>query len=125
MRATKSVDDELVRQYLYDGQSLVAEKDGDGVLKVSYTNGLNEVISRTEHDGETADTIFLLYDANCNVNAIVDEDGELVKTFDYEEFGLPHPASVGRTYQTDTDVSVNDSDRASAGRNARFSAGNH
>jgi len=30
------------------------------------------------------------------LNAIVDEDGELVKTFDYEEFGGPHPASVGQ-----------------------------
>ncbi|HET6453117.1 MAG TPA: RHS repeat-associated core domain-containing protein [Armatimonadota bacterium] len=30
------------------------------------------------------------------MNAIVDEDGELVKTFDYEEFGGPHPASVGQ-----------------------------
>ena len=34
------------------------------VLKVSYTNGPNEVISRTEYDGETADTVFFLYDAN-------------------------------------------------------------
>ena len=32
-------------------------------------------------------TIFFLYDANCNVNAIVDEEGELVRTFDYDEFG--------------------------------------
>ena len=64
LRATKSVGGTLTRQYLYDGQSLVAEKDGSGTLKVSYTNGLNEVISRTEHDGETADTVFFLYDAN-------------------------------------------------------------
>ena len=92
MRATKSVGSD-VTSYLYDGQSLVAEKVND-VLKVSYTNGLNEVISRTEHDGETADTIFFLYDANCNVNAIVDEDGELVKTFDYEEFGALRPGQT-------------------------------
>ena len=108
MRATKSVDSVLTTQYLYDGQSLVAEKDGDGVLKVSYTNGPNEVISRTEYDGEVADTIFFLYDANCNVNAIVDEDGELVKTFDYEEFGGPHPApNVGQTLDPNNQNAAN------------------
>ncbi|HET6455421.1 MAG TPA: RHS repeat-associated core domain-containing protein [Armatimonadota bacterium] len=107
LRATKSVDSVLTRQYLYDGQSLVAEKDGSDILKVSYTNGLNEVISRTEHDGETADTIFFLYDANLNVNAIVDEDGELLKTFDYEEFGGPHPASVAETKYTNTNAENN------------------
>ena len=85
LRATKSVGEDTT-VYLYDGQSLIAEKEGS-TLKVSYTNGLNEVISRTEHDGETADTVFFLYDANCNVNAIVDESGELVKTFDYDVFG--------------------------------------
>ena len=85
----------------------MAGEDGSRNLKISYTNGLNEVISRTEHDGETADTIFFLYDANCNVNAIVDEAGELVKTFDYEEFGGPHPAGVGETYLTNGNAENN------------------
>ena len=76
-------------------------------MKVSYTNGLNEVISRTEHDGANKDTIFFLYDANCNVNAIVDEDGELVKTFDYEEFGGPHPDGIGQTYLTNGNAENN------------------
>ena len=106
MRATKSVDSVLTMKYLYDGQSLVAEKDSSGTLKVSYTNGLNEVISRTEY-GESTDTIFFLYDANCNVNAIVDEAGELVKTFDYEEFGGPHPDGVGQTYDPNNQNAAN------------------
>ena len=93
LRATKTVGEDTT-VYLYDGQSLIAEKDEDDVLKVSYANGLNEVISRTEHDGETEDTVFYLYDANCNVNAIVDEAGELVKTFDYDVFGALRTGST-------------------------------
>lgn len=46
LRATKTVDTSVTK-YLYDGQSLVAEKDGSGTLKVSYTNGLNEVFLDT------------------------------------------------------------------------------
>ena len=41
------------------------------------------------------------------MNAIVDEEGELVKTFDYEEFGGPHPASVGETYLTNGNAENN------------------
>ena len=45
LRATKTVGG-VTTKYLYDGQSLIAEKEGS-TLKVSYTNGPNEVISRT------------------------------------------------------------------------------
>ena len=51
LRATKTVGS-VTTKYLYDGQSLVAEKDGQGTLTASYTNGLNEGIRYSMLDTE-------------------------------------------------------------------------
>lgn len=81
---------------MYDGQNLVAEKDSSGHVKVSYTNGKSNVISRTTWTVTTSggtttnapdSTIFYLYDGSGNVNAIVDDNGALLKRIDYDVFG--------------------------------------
>ena len=73
---------------------LVAEKDSAGHLKVSYTNGKGEVISRTTWttNGTTGvtspeSTIFFLYDGSGNVNVVLDEQGTVLKRLDYDVFG--------------------------------------
>ncbi len=82
---------------MYDGQSVVAEKDGSGTITASYTNGRDRVISRTKY-GTTTTTEFFLYDGNMNLDAIVDEDGDLVQQFTYDVFGaIRTTAGSGQT----------------------------
>ncbi len=87
----------MTTQFIYDGNEIIEERDGNGVLQVSYTrfpgdntpivkgSALGGLLNATRNGHEQ----FYHNDDLGNVLAITDENGAVLERYDYDEYGMP------------------------------------
>ena len=84
--------------YLYDGRRILYEVDETGLepsVIASYTYGIN-LIARLE--GISGSTAYYFYNGHGDVTGLVDIDGVLIGSFDYEAFGdILEDVGIGET----------------------------
>lgn len=73
------------REYLYDGQQLVAEYDGSGQLLARYTYGLGADEVLMQHRGP--DTYYYHADPQGSIVAITNASGQVVHRYGYDAWG--------------------------------------
>ena len=78
--------EELVANYLYIGSQLAATYD-DQMNPLELNVVGTEVIVNVVYDGSGAKATFLLYDARGSVTSQIDGQGNLVKGYEYDEYG--------------------------------------
>ncbi|MEI8122955.1 MAG: RHS repeat-associated core domain-containing protein, partial [bacterium] len=76
-----------VTRYVYSGQDLIEERDGDGNLTASYVyaGGIDNPVKVIKGD----DMYFFQQDALGNVTALTDGSGAIVESYSYDTFGKP------------------------------------
>ncbi len=91
-RLIKKVGEDGVRQYVYDGTSLLAEYDGDGSQLVKYDwapgpDGRDQLrrISRSSVPGHPS--FYPLYDGNGSVTGLTDGNGQVVVGYHLDAWG--------------------------------------
>jgi RHS repeat-associated protein len=87
------------RRYLYDGQQVIAEYDGSGVLQNRYVPGLglNDVVTSYDSGGNRT---WLLSDERRSVVALTDGSGVAGSINTYDEYGVPSASNAGRFQYT-------------------------
>ncbi len=94
--ASSTVESDI--SYLYDGRRILYEVDETGLepsVIASYTYGIN-LIARQE--GTSGSTSYYLYNGHGDVTGLVDIDGVLIGSFDYEAFGdILEETGIGET----------------------------
>jgi RHS repeat-associated protein len=87
------------RRYLYDGQQVIAEYDGSGVLQNRYVPGLglDDVVVSYDAGGNRT---WLLSDERRSVVALTDGSGVAGSINTYDEYGVPSASNAGRFQYT-------------------------
>ena len=82
------------RRYLYDGQQVIAEYDGSGVIQNRYVPGLglNDVVTSYDAGGNRS---WLLSDERQSVVALTNGSGAAFVTNTYDEYGVPGASNAG------------------------------
>ncbi len=82
------------RRYLYDGQQVIAEYDGSGVIQGRYVPGLglNDVVTSYDAGGNRS---WLLSDERQSVVALTNGSGAAFVTNTYDEYGVPAASNAG------------------------------
>ena len=75
----------VVREYLYDGQQILAEYNATGTIQARYTHGLGDDEVLMLHRG--TDTFFYHADPQGNIIAITNAAGQVVQRYDYDAWG--------------------------------------
>jgi RHS repeat-associated protein len=90
-RIAKAIDGDVAVRYLYDGDHVIAEYDGDDVLlrKFIYGPGVDQPICMIEAGGSYAGAYYYHFDGLGSVVALSDADGETVQTYEYSVYGEP------------------------------------
>jgi len=111
-RVSKAIGYHLTR-YLYDGNNLIAELDGnnnDAVIAWYVYAGLDKPLARV--DGDTGEVLYYHQDLLGSTIALTDEGGSVVTRYNYSPFGrtmtlgedVPQPFRfTGREYDAETD----------------------
>jgi len=79
LRVSKTVDGNQT-VHVWDGQNMVLETGGNGQVKDVYTRGLNLI--KSNENG------YYVYNGHGDVVSIVDGNGLITKTYDYDAFGV-------------------------------------
>jgi RHS repeat-associated protein len=90
-------------RFLYDGDELVAEYDGVGILVSRYVHGASVDDPQIWYEGPTLATAtkrFLYADHQGSVVAITDNAGNSLATNTYDPWGIPGAANDGRFQYT-------------------------
>jgi RHS repeat-associated protein len=89
------------RQFLYDGNALVAEYDGAGALLKRYMHGDGDDMPLMEFTGaQVTSPSYLFSDHQGSVIALTDADGAVLHINRYDEYGIPASANTGRFQYT-------------------------
>ena len=72
-------------RFIYDGNAMVQERASNNVAQVTYTRGINGLLSRTD----TNETVFYHADGNHNITALMDSQENVVARYLYDPFGRP------------------------------------
>ena len=70
-------------RYIYDGNAVIQERDGNNAVQVTYTRGLGGLLARTDANGST----FYHADGNRNITALMDGSQYMVARYLYDPFG--------------------------------------
>lgn len=89
-------DTTAARQFLYDGDDLIAEYDGAGMVVRRYVHGpsTDEPLVWFERSGTTFDRRYLSTDERGSVVQVIRDSGTVLGQYTYDEYGAPS-ASVG------------------------------
>ena len=89
------------RLFLYDGDALVAEYDGGGIVKARYVHGDGADVPLIWYDGETLDLVRYLHaDERGSIVAVSDANGNAIARNSYDEYGIPAASNLGRFQYT-------------------------
>jgi RHS repeat-associated protein len=91
----------VVTEYCYDGDQVIAEYNGSGTLlrKFIYGPGIDEPIVMIAVDGQNETKYYYHFDGLGSGRALSDADGDVVESYDYNVFGKPTIfGSVGNPY---------------------------
>jgi RHS repeat-associated protein len=92
-----------VRQFLYDGDALVAEYNGTGALLKRYVHGPGADEPVAQYDGITvglSSRRYMLPDERGSIAALVNADGSPSVINTYDEYGIPGAGNDGRFQYT-------------------------
>jgi RHS repeat-associated protein len=92
-----------VRQFLYDGDALVAEYNGTGTLLKRYVHGPGADEPVAQYDGTAvglSSRRYTLPDERGSIAALVNADGSPSVINTYDEYGIPAAANDGRFQYT-------------------------
>jgi RHS repeat-associated protein len=87
-RVSKTASGHMTR-YMYEYDKVVLEVDAEGNQTARSVYGIN-LIARTI----TSETVYYLYNGHADVMSLVDSDGKVRATFDYDAFGTPIDSAV-------------------------------
>ncbi len=75
--------------YIYSGEHIVADMDAEGRLlrSYSYGSGIDNILSMTVYTTTQTNTYYYLKDLLNTVIALVDENGKVVESYDYDAWG--------------------------------------
>ena len=86
-------------QFLYDGDALVAEYNGGGVMKNRYVHGDGADDPLVWYPGNgTATPHYLYADHQGSVVAVTDANGAKVRINSHDDYGTPASGNLGRTF---------------------------
>ncbi len=87
-RIAKTFDGVLTNQYVYDGDNMIAEYDGDGTLVRKYIQGarIDQPVSMIDVEDSNA-VYYYHYDALGSVVALSNVSGTTVEVYEYSAFG--------------------------------------
>jgi len=92
-RLIEKVADGTTTRYYLDGVRIVEETEGTQSPTVerqyAYGPGIDDVLVLFDKNGETYDVCYYLKDPLRTVEALVDEDGNIVEAYAYEVYGKP------------------------------------
>lgn len=89
------------RQFLYDGDALVAEYDGSGAMLKRYVHGPGVDNPLVEYVGaSTASPRYLFADQQGSIVATAGADGNRIGVNSYDEYGVPASGNTGRFQYT-------------------------
>jgi RHS repeat-associated protein len=99
-RIERTPSDGRVEKFLYDGQDVVQDLDGDGAVRVSYLNGpgIDNKIRQSDANGN----LYFSTDHLGSTRALTDDSGSVVEQIDYDSFGNRNGGGSGRTRYTYT-----------------------
>ena len=90
-RISKSLNGQTRTRYVYDGDRLIQERDGDstGQLVASYVYGLgsDEVLTRRRWQGGVGSDLFYHTNALGSVAAVTSSNGAVVERYQYDAYG--------------------------------------
>jgi len=99
-------------KYLYDGDQVIEERDGnDNVLKqYVWGNGVDELIAIYVKDGDTFKAYYPHTNGSGSITAITNDQGEVIERVTYDVYGMPtfldannqplanNQSTIGNTY---------------------------
>jgi len=86
-RVEKTLNGETT-EYLYNGNKVVLETDANNVEKAFQAYGSNLLYRSVAADTQMgATSYYYLYNAHGDVTALIDSDGNIAATYDYDAFG--------------------------------------
>jgi RHS repeat-associated protein len=88
-RRTSRTEGTNVDQYVYSGNQVVADLDGSGNILRNYVwgPGVDNLLSMTVYTNGTTNTYFSLTDQQRTVHALVDGNGNVVESYEYDAWG--------------------------------------
>ena len=90
-----------VTRFLYDGDALVAEYDGAGAIARRYLHGVGADVPLIAYEGaDLATPHQLFFDRHGSIIGHADNDGHLLATDSYDEYGIPAATNQGRFQYT-------------------------
>ena len=86
-RSEKNTEGKIIR-YLYEGDKVVLETDGSNNQTAYQAYGTNLLYrSVAEETGAEAESYYYLYNSHGDVTGLIDAEGKLAVTYDYDAFG--------------------------------------
>lgn len=92
LRASKTVNG-VITNHVWDGDQIVLETDGSGILKAKYIRGVNLLAS----EDEMAVRKYFNYNGHGDVVQLAGTDGNVAKSYDYDAFGVEKNPDVHDT----------------------------
>jgi RHS repeat-associated protein len=88
-RRIRVSDGEETNYFVYSGFHVIAEVDGDGTLRRSYTYGpgIDNLLSMTVHSESSTNTYYALTDHLGTVHAMADANGAIVESYRFDAWG--------------------------------------
>ncbi|MDP5278048.1 RHS repeat-associated core domain-containing protein [Sphingomonas sp. DG1-23] len=101
-RLFETSDGSVVTRFLYDGDELLAEKDGSGAWLRRYVHGVADDDPQIWYEGSTlADMRTLQSDHQGSIVSVADGiGGSVLEINSYDEYGIPSAANMGRFQYT-------------------------
>ncbi len=81
---TKKTVNGVETKYVWDGDQIVFELDGDRNVQKRYVRGVNLIYA---DGGQGTEKRYYAYNSHGDVVQIIDESGEVIKTYEYDAFG--------------------------------------
>lgn len=83
------IENGVVERYVYSGDQVVADLDGNGNVIRTYIwgPGIDNLLSMTVHGSSVTNTYYALKDQQNSVMALVDASGNIVESYAYDAYG--------------------------------------
>ena len=82
LRQSKTVNG-VTTNHIWDGMNMVAETDGNNAVKSVYTRGRELISSKNG-----TEVTYYLHNGHGDVNMLMNENGSITKTYNYDAFGV-------------------------------------
>jgi RHS repeat-associated protein len=74
-------------RFIYDGNLVIQERDGNNVAQVSYTRGIGGLLALTQHSTPNPQHFYYHADGNRNITGLMDANQYMVARYLYDPFG--------------------------------------